>query len=386
MKKILHITTDNKFISHALTTFESVYPDQNTVWMLDKSSETNAANNKCNEFFSLKQALSPFFLRRLKEFDLVVLHSLIVNWYPLIVFAPKGTKFAWLGWGFDYYYYVYDNPNDLLLKETLTLKEGLSEVKKEKIKIKGLVKPPLRLLLNNIIKPLALKRITSFSPVLKEDYDLVRNTKTIPSLPNFMPWNYGSLQENLIKNFIGQRVTGNCILVGNSASLTNNHIEIFELLSQIKLLDSVKVITPLSYGDELYKNKIIEMGRTVLNTNFQPVADFMPIDEYITLIKQCGYVIMNHKRQQAVGNIIIMLYLGARVFLREDNPTYIMLKTEGAILSTVQELELCPKLLETPLTEEEILKNIEVLYKHWSKEAIDTKTKNLVEFHLGSAN
>lgn len=31
----------------------------------------------------------------------------------------------------------------------------------------------------------------------------------------------------------------------------------------------------------------------------------------------------------------------------------------------------------------EIQTNITILHKHWSKQAIDLKTKDLVEFHLG---
>ncbi|WBE25078.1 TDP-N-acetylfucosamine:lipid II N-acetylfucosaminyltransferase [Denitrificimonas caeni] len=384
MKKILHITTDNKFISHALSTFESVYPDKNIVWMLNGVGEPNAVDDKYDESFSFLDTFRPSFIKKLKYFDLVVLHNFDVFWFSLTFLAPKGTKFAWLGWGFDYYDYIHKNPDDLLLSKTLEFKLESRKKKRKKTTLKKLVKTYIKLLLHNIIKPNALKRIGSFSPVLKEDYDLVANAKLIPHLPKFMPWNYGSLEENLIKNFIGLRVNGESILVGNSASFTNNHIDIIDLLSKFDLAEGVNIIVPLSYGDEDYKDKITETGRLVLGTSFQPVADFMPIDEYVSLIKQCGYVVMNHKRQQAVGNIVIMLYLGARVFLREENPTYTMLKKEGAIVNTVQELELNPDLLKTPLTEDEIQKNIEILYKHWSKEAINTKTRNLVEFHLGA--
>lgn len=45
MKKILHITTDNKFISHALTTFENVYPGQNTVWMFANGHDGHVTKN-----------------------------------------------------------------------------------------------------------------------------------------------------------------------------------------------------------------------------------------------------------------------------------------------------------------------------------------------------
>lgn len=381
--KILHITTDNKFISHALSTFESVYPNQNTVWMLSTAGEINAATNSYDKKFSLAQSISPKFLKQLKSFDLVVLHSLIMQWYPLIILAPKNTKFVWLGWGYDYYSYIYKDQNQLLLKETLKLDNYIKKARVDRSTTKNIIKYPIKLVANKVLKKTALKRIVSFSPVLEEDYNLVKEAKLISSLPQFMPWNYGSLEENLVANFIGQRVIGNSILIGNSASMTNNHIEAFDLIVNYDLPETTKVFVPLSYGNEQYKKNILKKGKEQLNDRFYPITNFMPINEYVKIIRQCGYVIMNHKRQQAVGNIVIMLYLGARVFLREENPTYRMLKKEGAILNTVQELSRQPELLQKPLLENEIQKNIAVLYKHWSKEAIDIKTKNLVEFHLG---
>lgn len=381
--KILHITTDSKFISHAMSTFESVYPNKNTVWMLSTGGEINAENNSYDKLFSLVQSVTPEFLNQLKNFDLVVLHSLIMQWYPLIVLAPRRTKFAWLGWGYDYYNYVYDDPRQLLFKKTLNLENDIVNDKKNLLSVKSIAKYPAKLVINQLIIKLALKRIGSFSPVLKEDYDLVKEANLIPSLPKFLPWNYGSLEENLVANFIGERVTGSSILVGNNASVTNNHLEAIDLLASFSLPYKTKIFVPLSYGNESYKKEIITIGRVELNDMFYPITDFMAIDDYVRLIKQCGYVIMNHKRQQGLGNIVIMLYLGARIFLAEENPIYTMLTKQGAILNTMSELELNPKLLKTPLLENEIQKNIEVLYKHWSKETIDAKTRSLVEFHLG---
>lgn len=366
-----------------MSTFESVYPNKNTVWMLSTGGEINAENNSYDKLFSLVQSVTPEFLNQLKNFDLVVLHSLIMQWYPLIVLAPRRTKFAWLGWGYDYYNYVYDDPRQLLFKKTLNLENDIVNDKKNLLSVKSIAKYPAKLVINQLIIKLALKRIGSFSPVLKEDYDLVKEANLIPSLPKFLPWNYGSLEENLVANFIGERVTGSSILVGNNASVTNNHLEAIDLLASFSLPYKTKIFVPLSYGNESYKKEIITIGRVELNDMFYPITDFMAIDDYVRLIKQCGYVIMNHKRQQGLGNIVIMLYLGARIFLAEENPIYTMLTKQGAILNTMSELELNPKLLKTPLLENEIQKNIEVLYKHWSKETIDAKTRSLVEFHLG---
>lgn len=386
MKKILHITTDNKFIAHALTTFENVYPGQNTVWMFANGHDGHVSKNHRDLEFSFKDTFKPSFLKKLKGFDLVVLHGFDVFKYPLVALAPAGVKFAWLGWGYDYYDYIYGNPDDLLLADTLVLKNRCSRQSvQQRVYPVKLLKKIARKVIELGFRKKALKRIASISPVLKEDYDLLKSAGLLKPLPAFLPWNYGSLEESLIKNFIGQRVSGNKVLVGNSASFTNNHLEVFDLLKSVKDKSELEldIISPLSYGDDCCLNAVKQKGVDCFGEHFQAITGFMSIDEYVSLLKQCGYAVMNHKRQQAVGNIVIMLYLGARVFLREENPTYQMLKSEGAIINTVDELAAQPGLLKTPLTENEITKNIEVLYKHWSKAVIDQKTKNLVEFHLG---
>ncbi|SFR49270.1 TDP-N-acetylfucosamine:lipid II N-acetylfucosaminyltransferase [Thiomicrospira sp. ALE5] len=387
MKRILHITTDNKFISHALITFENVYPGQNTVWMFANGHDGHVSKNHRDLEFVFFDTFKPSFLKKLAEFDLVVVHGFDLFKYPLVALAPAGVKFAWLGWGYDYYDYIYANPDDLLLADTLALKNKCrQESLKQSIHPVKLIKKIARSAIEVLFRKRALKRIGSISPVLKEDYDLLKSAGLLKPLPDFLPWNYGSLEESLIKNFIGQRISGSKVLVGNSASFTNNHLEAFELLQQLGNSEQsqLQVIAPLSYGDDCCKQAVIEKGKAFFGDNFQPVTDFMPIDDYVALIKQCGFVVMNHKRQQAVGNIVIMLYLGARVFLREENPTYQMLKNTGAVINKVDELIAQPSLLKTPLTENEITNNIDVLYKHWSKAVIDQKTKNLVEFHLGA--
>ncbi|MGP4883030.1 hypothetical protein ACTXQV_67810, partial [Klebsiella pneumoniae] len=70
----------------------------------------------------------------------------------------------------------------------------------------------------------------------------------------------------------------------------------------------------------------------IFGDKFLPVVDYMPIQQYVGILINCGFVIMNHVRQQALGNILIMLYLGAKVFLREENPVYTFLKNHGVAL------------------------------------------------------
>lgn len=95
-------------------------------------------------------------------------------------------------------------------------------------------------------------------------------------------------------------------------------------------------------------------------------------------LQSCGFVVMNHVRQQGLGTVVQMMYLGAKVFLREESPAYLFLKSRGAHVFAVQELQNTPALLQEGLTESQIEANIEVLRGVWSKDATDRKTFDLV--------
>ncbi|MCY1447062.1 hypothetical protein D9M71_636650 [compost metagenome] len=87
---------------------------------------------------------------------------------------------------------------------------------------------------------------------------------------------------------------------------------------------------------------------------------------------------MNHVRQQAVGNIVIMIHLGAKIFLREECPTYSYFRDQGIIIFSVQQLQQNPDLICAPLDPESIATNRKILRESWSKEASHTKTKKLL--------
>jgi isochorismate hydrolase len=86
---------------------------------------------------------------------------------------------------------------------------------------------------------------------------------------------------------------------------------------------------------------------------------------------------MNHLRQQAVGNIIIMMYFGAKIFLNKENPVYEFFKNKGAIIFSINELN--NQVINTKLSEEEIKKNRQILKEYWSEDIMIKKTEKLIE-------
>ena len=84
---------------------------------------------------------------------------------------------------------------------------------------------------------------------------------------------------------------------------------------------------------------------------------------------------MSVLRQEAIGNIIVALYLGAKVFLSHVNPVYEWAQSHGL---TVYELEkLSQKELDTPLDRETKLRNRQILLSLYTKERMYRLIKDL---------
>ncbi|MFS6538275.1 TDP-N-acetylfucosamine:lipid II N-acetylfucosaminyltransferase [Idiomarina loihiensis] len=378
--KILHLGTDEKFIDYAVDIFESVYPNSNDVIIFSKQKKLNFVKSKVSRIFliNLFNRFRPKISKDIyQEYDLVVFHSFADILYPEVFNIALGTPSIWLGWGYDYYGII-GNESELLLSETNQLcksnvkqiiRSGLGRLLTRSLRLAGVAKA----------KTDAINKLTLFSPVLPNEYGLVKDSHLWKRFPKQAFWNYGTLEDHFIKGFENSSVDGNDILLGNSASATCNHKETLQLLNGFRLTSNRLIITPLSYGSNVYGKKISAIGNKLFGKNFLPLFKFMPVQDYVKIIKQCGYVIMNHRRQQAVGNIIIMLYLGAHVFLREENPTYHFLKNLGVKVSSVQQLEDNHDLLNTPLTAQQQLRNKQIVTEYWSREKGIFNTKGLVE-------
>ncbi|WP_354003384.1 TDP-N-acetylfucosamine:lipid II N-acetylfucosaminyltransferase [Amedibacillus dolichus] len=106
------------------------------------------------------------------------------------------------------------------------------------------------------------------------------------------------------------------ILVGNSATKTNCHFEVFNILEKYSE-ENIQIICPLSYGDVSYREKVIEKGKKVFGNKFIPLIDYIEYKQYIQLIARSTVAIFNNNRQQALGNINAALELETKVYLKK---------------------------------------------------------------------
>lgn len=377
---ILHLVPDEKFIDAAYKNFESVAPSCNTFFVPSWDKKLKYIKNTPVKFINPFSFKNPFFMKSLKKYDFIMLHSFNTFNQRLLANTSQNLTFVWIGYGYDYYDLIYEDRNWLYQEKTRAIVNELTQNGSSAVtthKKHALKQLARKVLYTNLDKKALVEKINFFAPVLENEYNMVAS-KFGSSFPEYIAWNYGSsaaLFNDERKSYCNPN--GNNILIGNSATPTNNHIEVFDLL-RTQNLDNRKIICPLSYGNSDYASIIKDIGRSYFGENFLGLDTFMPYEEYTELIGTCSNVIMNHHRQQGVGNIVVMLFLGANVYLNRINPYYSYLKERGAVIFTVEELSDSPELLDSRLSKDEIEQNRQILMSSSDEKATLDKTERLI--------
>lgn len=105
------------------------------------------------------------------------------------------------------------------------------------------------------------------------------------------------------------------IMVGHSATPTCCHLETFKMLKSYT--GKIKIFCPLSYPDDKkYIQQVTEAGSELFGNDFVPLTEFMSYDKYVEFLNDMDIGIFNNNRQQGMGNITNLLYLGKKfIFL-----------------------------------------------------------------------
>lgn len=117
------------------------------------------------------------------------------------------------------------------------------------------------------------------------------------------------------------------IIVGNSGYPANNHLDVVEYIRKHGIHANLRI--PVSYGDPHYiaflKNKlsVYEHG------NIEFIDKYMAFEEYLTFLNSNDALVMNTRRPQGYGNVLMMLYLGKAVFMNRNNISLPDLHTNG---------------------------------------------------------
>ena len=99
----------------------------------------------------------------------------------------------------------------------------------------------------------------------------------------------------------------------------------------------------------------------------------MPFKEYKALLKKVDVAIFWHKRQQGLGNIITLLGLGKKIYLRRDVTTWNFFRDLKIEVYDFEKFDLAP------IDFDVARKNYEITTKYFSKENLRIQLKTLFE-------
>lgn len=159
------------------------------------------------------------------------------------------------------------------------------------------------------------------------------------------------------------------ILLGNSATETNNHFAVFNQLTKYKN-ENINVFVPLSYGDKDYAKLVIARGKEIFADKFIALTEFMPFDKYMEFLSEIDIAIFAQERQQAFGNIIALLSMGKKVYLNPLSPLNEQFEEININLFNIKNFSLYP------IEEKESRKNINIIRKRFSKQELINNLKS----------
>lgn len=374
---ILHLIEDDHFSPYAIKQFTAGSEEINKFLLIipEPTYEIKYIKSLENVLVLVFNSVEyRQFIDELYKFKAIISHNLLTEWKAEIIqYTPATVKIAWVFWGAELY-----NRNDYTMK-------FLAHSTK-KIYIRYFCKQLLKKALNEIVfkKKYAFKyeahkdifrKITYCLTDVSEDALEAQEYFETEFLPLW--YNYYSIEET-VGELMPYTCTGNNILLGNSATITNNHLEAIKLLSVIPL-GKRQVITPLNYGDNYIIPIVRSYGFKMLKNNFLSIDTYLMREEYNQIIKDCSIAIFNHHRPQALGNILTSLWLGGRVYLSKRSLLYTYLRKIGIILFNVED-HLKPEnqqvLDELPV--EDIQHNRDVLIAVYGKDEMASKIQQVI--------
>ena len=361
----LHLMLDEKVISRTIDNFEEALPHYNLyIILLNKGqSVPKYVNNEGEAIKKVVYGTKEFWsaVGNVQSYDNIIVHQLSPAAVDFIN-KIQHPRITWIAWGADLYGGLLKHRGYKLYHDEKTV----LSLKNKRIPWYWKVALPFLTHYNYYKRVKALRKISCICAT-KGDYKLLRSFYPKEAVDiKLMDFFYYPLDVIIPQGIQGQEFNGNNIIVGNSASYYGNHAEVFLQLSKLNLGDRI-VQVPVSYGDPIFADYIERTGKILLKNSFEAKKDFMPLEEYNKFLMGASTFIYGNYRQEAVGNIVVALYMGSAVFLHPSNPLLNDLREMGCVLFSTEELE---NRIDYKLTKEERMSNRNIMIQTYNKERL----------------
>lgn len=184
----------------------------------------------------------------------------------------------------------------------------------------------------NLLKTRAKRRVQSYSTYIEEDYlDLVINYGISGPLKRSLLYPSNILKDIALPDYRDAEGAYR-VLVGHSADFEANHVVLLRRLHEMKIRN-LKVHVVLSYGEKPwngdYKELVKVTGQRLFGEGFIVIEEFMKFDAYREFLASMDLIILDHRYQQAMGNIITALGLNVKIALNPEANHFAYLKRLG---------------------------------------------------------
>jgi hypothetical protein len=374
----LHIVDDASQLNQFIERTNEMFPEQHLFYVLTKKGKTEIIVKKKNVIPIIPSNRNiASIAKELPSYKAIFIHNLCYYKSKIILKSDASNRFIWFVWGFDYYNTYPRFFSKLFLKYTKFINIILF---KYSLSVKALVfrvHPATKyfgLISKDRIKQNAAKRFVSTVNNMP-NHSALFNVVNIP-VENRFNGIYYSI-ESITKGSGEQNIVlGDNIFIGNSASNTSNHIDLFLKLKSIGV-NNRELIVPLSYGCSRYRLVVKWLGTIIFKEKFKPLLNILPLEIYNRQVNSCNVMIFNHKRAQAIGNIIMGIWSGHKVFLRKSNPVYSYLKSLGIEVFSIENELLLTNLNELEKERKRI--NREIIIKQYGELQIRENYLQLIE-------
>lgn len=303
-----------------------------------------------------------------KEYDVIVYSSLPTHMYDYVLRIPQDKVVIWQSVGYDIYAANYPYPAVVKLpvykQETKAFVESyqkksfwmqMRHVIAQSVKFVATIKKNIERrhteLYAQNVQNKVLARIDYISTVLDPEYELLQRNLNVKA--KFFRFKYTRPFHISYNDYLIDFNMTKYLLIGNSGDETNNHLDVLSIIERRNITTPLYV--PLAYcGEQVYLNEVKD--RLMSNSDNIVQTTFIERAKYLEILHKCRAAVFGHVRQQALGNINVMLAQGCKVFLYKDCVTYDYYKQLGFHIYSIED-DLSQVNIDTPLTKEQIMHN-----------------------------
>ncbi|MDY2984829.1 MAG: TDP-N-acetylfucosamine:lipid II N-acetylfucosaminyltransferase [Synergistes jonesii] len=311
---------------HFLCRVQSNGGDGFTVLLKNVTNFNDLGKGKIRKFFALRREFS--------QAQTIIIHGFMfpLPWLIFLFFHKQFLKKAvWIIWGVDIYNYHREKGNVFVNKIINHMEDEVRKAVKTPVIVFPTDYPVYRKIFGEDGKPVMCAPLGTPDSVFDEWDELIAKRQAIYD-----------------KFFRGDRNSPKrekSIQVGHNAFPFNKHGEILTQLERFKK-EKIKITLPLSYGNDygdtstVYVKNIEGLIRNLSMTNIcRILTKLMPKSQYFEFLSAVDVAILNADRQNALGNILPLLYMGKKIYLSEHNPLYKFFRDEGFEIHNTDELQ-----------------------------------------------